>query len=442
MPLYRDTVTVGYSDYLRTYGVEPIVRFNEALLARGLWCLFMISPLIFLCNKLSVDYRYPSSLFLCAGMYMIVKASIQSRNSALLCMDSKSVVVWCMLVMWSVYTVARGITFDRFAIQIWGIRIYAWAWVVPVCMLLGVSLSSWIRVLRLVVTATMLGVPLWMLMRLLGKNTDLGLTSAAPLALVFGNYLPKISKLVLWLGAFACMYLYVLSSERNLLIGNGLLILMSLYIFALLPGHTRSLRILIVISAALLLAVLVYYVWVSDNIVGVNERAQVRIAEFKETLFENSRYGENHSLYRDFLTDVRGLDFLIGRGCQGTYLGFIGNEMGWKYRREIECGYFHIILKGGIVLLALILTLAVPAVYLGLIYSRNWFTRGCAIIVLVRLIEMAPFGLPSADPRYVIFWLAVGACLSPQLRGMSEYDMACSFSILRPPLMDDKGKRL
>jgi len=121
---------------------------------------------------------------------------------------------------------------------------------------------------------------------------------------------------------------------------------------------------------------------------------------------------------------------ILGRGCMGTYRGFRGGEIGWKDRRNIECGYFQIILKGGIVMLILILALAVPAVWLGLTHSRNWFTRGCAIIVLIRLVEMVPYGLPVADLRYVLFWLAVGGCLAPGLRSMSEDDITSQLKLI------------
>jgi hypothetical protein len=71
----------------------------------------------------------------------------------------------------------------------------------------------------------------------------------------------------------------------------------------------------------------------------------------------------------------------------------------------------------------LFLGLALPAVWLGLFHSRNWLVKGFAFIVLAWLVEMAPFGLPAAFPRYVLFWFAVGVCLNGNLRNLRDSEI-------------------
>lgn len=426
-----------YQDGLEADRRDQTVEGQRSTFEVGLLCFFAIAPVVFLFQFLPVSYKVPSSLLLCAGMLWLIKASLRDFERRLEFHPAVHA-LWKILLIWSAATIVRGITPDRFAVYAWCIKYYAWAWVVPVCMPLGASLSAWRSVLTLAGKMTKVGIVVVVLARFLGTNTGLGFFGLAPYAVVLLTCVPKRSHAVLWAGAIVGMFLSVLSSERNLLIADGLMILGGIHILGVRAGVDRVQRRIRIAVALSVFALLAQVTWTRGGLPFLSQRENTQLAGFKEGLFVNSRYGEDHSLYRDFLNDVKGIDWAIGRGCMGKYKGFIGHQTSWVMRREIECGYFQTILKGGVVMLVLILALAVPAVYLGLFRSRNWFVRGCAIIVLVRLIEMVFFGLPAADLRYVMFWLAIGCCLSGPMRSQSEQEIMEAFSV-GPEMTDQEG---
>lgn len=119
-------------------------------------------------------------------------------------------------------------------------------------------------------------------------------------------------------------------------------------------------------------------------------------------------------------------DLWLGRGMRGEYYCPIPNLSTGEYleyRDVIECGYLQVILKGGIINLLIMLLIFIPAVYRGLVYSKNGFSKACAIVILLWLIDMFPFGLPSLSIRYFLVWMAVGVCYSNSVIMKREEDV-------------------
>ena len=162
-----------------------------------------------------------------------------------------------------------------------------------------------------------------------------------------------------------------------------------------------------------------------------SEKEQSGVYKFTNSGFKNSR---KEYAYPDFFADMKETqDWLIGRGINGTYYSKIfevdvdkdlneKNSLGITKgnRTGIECGYLHVILKIGLLGLFLKLLLALPAIYLGLFKSNNWFVKGCAFIIIEWLIGMYPAALPRYDESYMLFWLCIGACISRETRKVNS----------------------
>jgi hypothetical protein len=118
----------------------------------------------------------------------------------------------------------------------------------------------------------------------------------------------------------------------------------------------------------------------------------------------------------EFVEQTSGKELIIGRGALGRYYSYYFEAFEPEGRVNIECGYLQIVHKGGLVMLVPFLILTVSSVVRGLFDSKNNLTKAAALVVLGRLLYMIVHGLPSADPTYVLFWLAVGACLNKELR--------------------------
>ncbi|WP_158995077.1 hypothetical protein [Mucilaginibacter sp. L196] len=127
-----------------------------------------------------------------------------------------------------------------------------------------------------------------------------------------------------------------------------------------------------------------------------------------------------------YFSGIKGYE-LMGKGMDGTYICPVFNQVTKENqlveRDVIECGYLQIILSGGLIQLFLFLLITVPAVILGVFYSRNGLSKACGIIILLWLIDMIPYGLPTISVRYMLVWFAVGVCYSKSFRRLTESEI-------------------
>jgi hypothetical protein len=403
-------------------------------LSLGLWALVVSVALSPVSKVFGLDIRLtvPSSLTL--GMGVIIVGGLHARLTRASTLEPRAWALWQLILLWSLVTIVRGITPDKYGIYMWGGGVYAWAWAVPIVMPLGAHVGAWKVALRTSMTIAKIGVGFWLFGRfLIGVSGDLGMTRIGPFLVLFLVYLPSKWHKFVWAATTVAMMVAVLASNRNLLLAHGLTVLAGIWVSVFKHGYGSSRRRL---NAAVFLSIAVisiWYVFSVDRIPFVGAKTNARIAEFKEELPKNTRQAGEHSIYSDFFRDVDGLDRFFGRGCMGTYLGWYSRgAVGWQDRRNIECGYLQMILKGGLVMLAFFLALAIPAAWKGLFNSRNWFVRGCALFVWIRLVEMVPYGIPNAEIRYVLFWMCVGCCWSRIMREATEADIAAWFVDLIP----------
>ncbi|HEY1872644.1 MAG TPA: hypothetical protein VGG71_16400, partial [Chitinophagaceae bacterium] len=84
-----------------------------------------------------------------------------------------------------------------------------------------------------------------------------------------------------------------------------------------------------------------------------------------------------------FYEDMKPRDWIIGRGIVGEYYcpGTENDDL-LLFRSQIETDYLNIILKGGIIGLALLVLMAVPAIIKGLFFSKNMLSKASAIWIL------------------------------------------------------------
>lgn len=114
----------------------------------------------------------------------------------------------------------------------------------------------------------------------------------------------------------------------------------------------------------------------------------------------------------------------IGKGMNGTYFCplFIPDTDSEPVedRDLIECGYLQMVLKGGYISVIIFFMIALPAVYLGIFRSNNSLSKACGVLIILWLIDMIPYGIPSFSIRYILVWLAIGVCYSPSARMLTD----------------------
>ena len=132
--------------------------------------------------------------------------------------------------------------------------------------------------------------------------------------------------------------------------------------------------------------------------------------------FSDTRSGVESHLY----DDMRYVDWLIGRGWFGTYYEPIFG----RYRPEIETGYLVLVLRGGCIYLFLYLWVLLEAVYKGLIKSQNRIVKSFAIIIIVHILMLYPWGWPWVNLSYLSIWLGAYMCLNNKTRNMSDNEIS------------------
>lgn len=130
-----------------------------------------------------------------------------------------------------------------------------------------------------------------------------------------------------------------------------------------------------------------------------------------------------------FFNDLDTRDWIFGKGINGQYFcPDIDENSVSGYRRIIETGYLQIILNGGLISLALILLITIPAIYKGLFQSRNTLSKAAGTWLLLWVVYLYPATMQGFTLYYAVFWTSVGICYSRNIRNIPEPGMKLLFS--------------
>lgn len=182
-------------------------------------------------------------------------------------------------------------------------------------------------------------------------------------------------------------------------------------------------KILIILFSIFIGAFLIYF-----GAKVYNENKSGMFALITERIDENTRSAVEENFYQDMTT----LDWIIGKGINGEYYSpgiDLGDTTG--YRGMIETDYLNLILKGGIISLALLLLIAIPAIIKGLFYSKNLLSKAAAFWIIIWLMELYPANVNSFSLNHILVWISIGICYSKEIRNRSEQSVAEILSGIR-----------
>ena len=133
---------------------------------------------------------------------------------------------------------------------------------------------------------------------------------------------------------------------------------------------------------------------------------------------EDTRTGVEVYMYNDMTTT----DWVIGKGINGEYycpiVENVNNASG--YRENIETGYLQMSLKGGILSIALLLMILLPAIYKGFFKSQNVLSKAAAIWIFLWIVYEYPTIGAIFNMHYILVWMSVGICYSANIRNLSD----------------------
>jgi hypothetical protein len=123
-----------------------------------------------------------------------------------------------------------------------------------------------------------------------------------------------------------------------------------------------------------------------------------------------------------FYNDMSFNDWIFGKGFYGGYKCSGIDEEIFKegIRKVIETDYLQLIMNGGIVNLFLLFLVVIPAIVLGLFYSKNNLVKMLSIWIFLWLIFLYPANVYSLNLFHVSIWLCVGICNTKPIRMFSN----------------------
>jgi hypothetical protein len=205
---------------------------------------------------------------------------------------------------------------------------------------------------------------------------------------------------------------FAILRARRALIFMTLCPLIFSYLLYLYAGKKK---LLIVFSSIIIFSFLIFY-----GIKVYNEDKYGAFSLITDRMYENTRSSVEYSFYQD----MNPKDWIIGRGINGQYFSpgiDIGDTTG--FRGMIETDYLNIILKGGLISLALLVLITIPAIIKGIFFSRNLLSKAAALWILIWLIELYPANVNSFSLNHLLVWISVGICYSKSVRNTPESEV-------------------
>jgi hypothetical protein len=191
------------------------------------------------------------------------------------------------------------------------------------------------------------------------------------------------------------------------------------FIYLLYWFNSKRKLLMMILSWSIVVALaagLIYYLNTTETNIfdGLEERAT-----------EDTRSG----VEKYFFMDMKGWDWVIGRGMSGEYYSLtmgVGNHRG-----TLETDYLNMILKGGLINLVLLLMILIPAIVNGIFRSKNTLSKGAGLWILIWLLNTYPSTVQVFSLYYMLVWISVGICYSKTIRNIPENFLIAYFKTPR-----------
>ncbi len=111
---------------------------------------------------------------------------------------------------------------------------------------------------------------------------------------------------------------------------------------------------------------------------------------------------------------------MFGRGWFGRYY----EPAIMDYRSDIETGYLALVLRGGLFYLVPYVAILILSFFNGYFRSRNLFCKSFAILCLMQVVNLYPYGWPAFNFYHFVVWVGVWVCNSKKFRRLDNIQIA------------------
>ncbi|WP_439489758.1 hypothetical protein [Algoriphagus sp.] len=154
----------------------------------------------------------------------------------------------------------------------------------------------------------------------------------------------------------------------------------------------------------------------------ISKGKDIEEISFFENISERGMEDTRSNVEDCFKRDMSSYDWVFGKGYNGGYKcpGIDDSIFKNGIRKVIETDYLQLIMNGGIVNVILIYLFMVPAIILGLFFSRNNLIKSFSIWVFLWLVYLYPANVYSFSIYHITVWICAAACYTASLRGMTD----------------------
>ncbi len=246
------------------------------------------------------------------------------------------------------------------------------------------------------------------------------LSSLAPIGIIlllskYVNAKILIASLII---LFSILYIALIYGRRSVIL-NTLLILLFSFVMNVMYNENIKLDLKFIY---ILISIFIFIFSINFLLINVDKNY------FQ--IFDRNDTDSRSYVIKAFLKDFKSVDYIIGRGIDGSYHNPISY---WNfsnddyrdvvYRTNIENGFLYLIMKGGIINLLLFLLILFKAIYLGFFRSKNFLIKGIASYLFIYFVDMFAFGQPTFSIKYCLVWISIAVCFSKKYRSLNELQL-------------------
>jgi len=328
-------------------------------------------------------------------------------------------IVFSLLIIWCVFTFARGATFTtKGIISLFGHYLMGWAWITPLAFVFGLRISNWLGVFDFLAKILLVGIVL-SIISFLSEDIAIALLEWVvffPILLMTFNFQNKKNQAVVVGSVLSFLLLSYFASQR------ANVIFLFLFFFFMSLEFFRENRMSLISKVALLLVGFATFLLLLLQL----ESMLAKALDSKVLTSDTRTF-----LFVELFADMSTKELVYGRGSSGTYYSPFfarmiseGREGGdWMYRQVNEVGYLHMILKGGIVMVGLHLLIMVPAAFHGIFRGDNIIARMSGYYILAYLVLWMVTYYSVYSAEYVLLWMAVGTSISKSARNLKNSEI-------------------
>lgn len=132
-------------------------------------------------------------------------------------------------------------------------------------------------------------------------------------------------------------------------------------------------------------------------------------------------------LFIELFSDLKGKDYILGRGYLGTYYSpyfkdWLGDGGDSSQRFSVEVGFLQIILKGGILFLLITLFVFMKSIYFGIMnFKPNNFHFLIATWLLIEFAMLSVENFPSFGVHFFFIWVSIGILNKKQKKILNNH---------------------